>query len=498
MGSGNRGGFVVDKGEATDCDFGLGLKMMMMGNHNHHSHNNDESGTKFVGFSGDQCTGSPGGYSGGSTGVSGGGIGNFGAMFSSNNQDSTPITNSSTTSMYGGVGGGASSVQRSSQSTSLGFDPSSFKSWGGFLMGGGGDMTRVFTASQRQELERQTLIYKHMAASMPVPPELLVHMSSKYPSQLPLPSYQSNDHGNSSGRSGFDLRYAVGSRDAEPWRCRRTDGKKWRCSRDVAPDQKYCERHSHKGRPSRSRKHVESSSASSSSSTSSSISNARINNNNNINNRTFMQSSAVNPANNINMKPSFLYHPSHSQSMFMSQHHENPSQNSHSRLPEWFMKREAHHHDQSTASPFFPHTELDQFTPTHSRATHNPFMGNSQPQSPTTLPRQFLDAWSIGPKPDGIVEITGKPTTDSGLLTLSMAGGSGSSGAHNSEEAAAQLGMGLDVGGGERYSWMGSSGPGGPLAEALCLGIVGQDATDGSGGSQHGHGESGQGLGFNK
>lgn len=44
--------------------------------------------------------------------------------------------------------------------------------------------------------------------------------------------------------------------DAEPWRCRRTDGKKWRCSRDVAPDQKYCERHSHKSRP-RSRKHVE-------------------------------------------------------------------------------------------------------------------------------------------------------------------------------------------------------------------------------------------------
>ncbi|KAG5229492.1 growth-regulating factor [Salix suchowensis] len=44
--------------------------------------------------------------------------------------------------------------------------------------------------------------------------------------------------------------------DLEPGRCRRTDGKKWRCSRDVAPDQKYCERHMHRGRP-RSRKHVE-------------------------------------------------------------------------------------------------------------------------------------------------------------------------------------------------------------------------------------------------
>lgn len=50
-------------------------------------------------------------------------------------------------------------------------------------------------------------------------------------------------------------------RDLEPGRCKRTDGKKWRCSRDVAPQQKYCERHMHRGRP-RSRKHVEVSSAS--------------------------------------------------------------------------------------------------------------------------------------------------------------------------------------------------------------------------------------------
>ncbi|KZV43121.1 growth-regulating factor 4 [Dorcoceras hygrometricum] len=44
--------------------------------------------------------------------------------------------------------------------------------------------------------------------------------------------------------------------DPEPGRCKRTDGKKWRCSRDVAPQQKYCERHLHRGRP-RSRKPVE-------------------------------------------------------------------------------------------------------------------------------------------------------------------------------------------------------------------------------------------------
>ncbi|KAH9616168.1 hypothetical protein KSS87_011046 [Heliosperma pusillum] len=46
------------------------------------------------------------------------------------------------------------------------------------------------------------------------------------------------------------------STDPEPGRCRRTDGKKWRCSRDAVPDQKYCERHINRGRH-RSRKPVE-------------------------------------------------------------------------------------------------------------------------------------------------------------------------------------------------------------------------------------------------
>lgn len=55
--------------------------------------------------------------------------------------------------------------------------------------------------------------------------------------------------------SGSNLRFSSNS-DAEPGRCRRTDGKKWRCSRDVAPNHKYCERHMHRGRP-RSRKLVE-------------------------------------------------------------------------------------------------------------------------------------------------------------------------------------------------------------------------------------------------
>ncbi|GAB2232207.1 hypothetical protein Drorol1_Dr00011234 [Drosera rotundifolia] len=33
----------------------------------------------------------------------------------------------------------------------------------------------------------------------------------------------------------------------EPDRCRRTDGKKWRCRKGVLPEQKYCEMHIHRG-----------------------------------------------------------------------------------------------------------------------------------------------------------------------------------------------------------------------------------------------------------
>ncbi|ONK55747.1 uncharacterized protein A4U43_C10F580 [Asparagus officinalis] len=58
--------------------------------------------------------------------------------------------------------------------------------------------------------------------------------------------------------------------DPEPGRCRRTDGKKWRCSKDAHPDSKYCERHMHRGR-NRSRKPVESQPSHSSSSSSSAL-----------------------------------------------------------------------------------------------------------------------------------------------------------------------------------------------------------------------------------
>ncbi|GER31264.1 growth-regulating factor 7 [Striga asiatica] len=44
--------------------------------------------------------------------------------------------------------------------------------------------------------------------------------------------------------------------DLEPDRCRRTDGRKWRCSKNVVQNQKYCEGHMHRGSKC-SRKHVE-------------------------------------------------------------------------------------------------------------------------------------------------------------------------------------------------------------------------------------------------
>ncbi|KAK1597805.1 hypothetical protein QYE76_037290 [Lolium multiflorum] len=117
-----------------------------------------------------------------------------------------------------------------------------------------GAMARVrgpFTPSQWMELEHQALIYKYMAANIPVPQNLLIPIRRSLTSLYP-PAY----FGSSTlGWGSFQLGY-TGNADLEPGRCRRTDGKKWRCSRDAVSDQKYCERHMNRGKH-RSRKHVE-------------------------------------------------------------------------------------------------------------------------------------------------------------------------------------------------------------------------------------------------
>ncbi|KAK7258174.1 hypothetical protein RIF29_32677 [Crotalaria pallida] len=105
-----------------------------------------------------------------------------------------------------------------------------------------------FTVSQWQELEHQALIFKYMVAGLPVPPDLVLPIQKSFHSI----SHALFHHPSLSYCSFYGKKI-----DPEPGRCRRTDGKKWRCSKEAYPDSKYCERHMHRGR-NRSRKPVES------------------------------------------------------------------------------------------------------------------------------------------------------------------------------------------------------------------------------------------------
>ncbi|XP_058209592.1 growth-regulating factor 3 [Rhododendron vialii] len=124
-------------------------------------------------------------------------------------------------------------------------------------------MGSCLSMGQWKELELQALIFRHLVEGATVPPQLLHHLvlsKSFLLSPSPSPSYYhplqhfySHYHHPSLMQSGY---WGRGLMDPEPGRCRRTDGKKWRCSRDVVAGQKYCERHVHRGR-NRSRKPVE-------------------------------------------------------------------------------------------------------------------------------------------------------------------------------------------------------------------------------------------------
>ncbi|KAG8100894.1 hypothetical protein GUJ93_ZPchr0169g28996 [Zizania palustris] len=114
-------------------------------------------------------------------------------------------------------------------------------------MMGGARWAASFTAAQYEELEQQALIYKYLVAGVPVPPDLLL------PIRRGLDSLASRFYHHPALGYGS---YFGKKLDPEPGRCRRTDGKKWRCSKEAAPDSKYCERHMHRGR-NRSRKPVE-------------------------------------------------------------------------------------------------------------------------------------------------------------------------------------------------------------------------------------------------
>ncbi|CAK9153290.1 unnamed protein product [Ilex paraguariensis] len=115
--------------------------------------------------------------------------------------------------------------------------------------GGEGYFRPPFTAVQWQELEHQALIYKYLVAGLPVPPDLVDPIRRSFEAL----SARFFHHPSLGGYCSY-----YGKKfDPEPGRCRRTDGKKWRCSKDAYPDSKYCERHMHRGR-NRSRKPVES------------------------------------------------------------------------------------------------------------------------------------------------------------------------------------------------------------------------------------------------
>ncbi|CAI5467740.1 unnamed protein product [Closterium sp. Yama58-4] len=100
-----------------------------------------------------------------------------------------------------------------------------------------------FTVAQWQELEQQALIFKYLVAGAPVPLELVSRVRLSMP---PLPFGLQTFH----PMGGFMPSFWGPSMqvDPEPFRCRRTDGKKWRCAREVVAEQKYCERHLHRGR----------------------------------------------------------------------------------------------------------------------------------------------------------------------------------------------------------------------------------------------------------
>ncbi|XP_074276886.1 growth-regulating factor 3-like isoform X2 [Silene latifolia] len=107
-----------------------------------------------------------------------------------------------------------------------------------------------FSMAQWQELELQALIYRHMVAGSTIPSELLHLLNNTL---LTSPYYLHHYPPPALLQAGY---WGKGALDPEPGRCKRTDGKKWRCSRDVVSGHKYCERHVHRGR-NRSRKPVE-------------------------------------------------------------------------------------------------------------------------------------------------------------------------------------------------------------------------------------------------
>ncbi|KAL6348989.1 hypothetical protein AAG906_033645 [Vitis piasezkii] len=488
MGSGDKGGFL------ERCDVSLGLKMqssdckrMMLMPHQYSCHY--------------QCDGSGGG--GGDGGGGGGGGGDGGPIFCN-----TSNLVASMSDIYDVVGAGAgagAAVPRTLHPFTT--DTSIFKSTGGMAA----SLRVPFTAAQWQELERQTMIYKYMMASVPIPPELLIPISRSL-------SDVTASHSNRS----LDLRFPNNS-DPEPWRCRRTDGKKWRCSRDVAPDQKYCERHTHKGRP-RSRKPVELHSELINNSATTTATTTSSNNKQPLNLPADTTKSFQDRSHLLNQTEG------HHTSAFTTLASAPPY--GQVRCPEWFTKGDTVHqqwqqlmlqskHGVKRNSPSCDKngsvfkqrydgeplysSSFSELSAAHGVQTQRlnyqcglllspklaSFQDTNLNQGETQTARDFIDAWSTAERggDSDINEICNSkcPVSSRGKLplsslTLSMCGGDGSNGKSSLHGELSPEVMDLERENGgcfksQPLNWMNpvpwmASPPGGPLAEALCLGMA--------------------------
>ncbi|KAI8550118.1 hypothetical protein RHMOL_Rhmol06G0079600 [Rhododendron molle] len=137
------------------------------------------------------------------------------------------------------------------RNTGYGFGGLNAESMQGVVAG----LRSPFTPSQWMELEHQALIYKYITANASIPSNLLIPIRRALESAGVYGFSSGALRSSTLGWGTYHLGYS-NNNDPEPGRCRRTDGKKWRCSRDAVPDGKYCERHVNRGRH-RSRKPVE-------------------------------------------------------------------------------------------------------------------------------------------------------------------------------------------------------------------------------------------------
>ncbi|ONK74567.1 uncharacterized protein A4U43_C03F7760 [Asparagus officinalis] len=112
-----------------------------------------------------------------------------------------------------------------------------------------------FSPSQIIVLQQQIAILRCIETKVPIPSELLISLG-----KLPLPKRSSTISSellaSKTSAAGFFQLGFMRYPDPEPGRCRRTDGKKWRCSRVAVANHKYCDKHINRGRH-RSRKLVE-------------------------------------------------------------------------------------------------------------------------------------------------------------------------------------------------------------------------------------------------